>query len=108
MGSTVEKRSSETAARGPTSTGSGSASVVSIAVTAVIATVLVVGALVVIASLVLAAVVVTLCVVAFCGARRALVPRSRHRFVGEPRPGPRAVIDGTATVVRTTERHPRS
>jgi hypothetical protein len=78
-----------------------------VAVTALIAIVLLAGALVVIASLVLAAIVVSLGVAAFCGARRALVPPSRHRSVGEAGSQSDAVIDSTATVVRTTERHSR-
>jgi hypothetical protein len=77
------------------------------AVAAVVAAVLLAGALIVTASLILAAIVAYLCVVAFGGARRAHVPRSRHRYVGRPERPRRQVIEGTATVVKTTEPHSR-
>jgi hypothetical protein len=73
-----------------------------VAVAALISAVLLAGALVVMVSLVLAAVVASLCVAVLH------VPWSRHGHVVEAGSRPRTVIDGTATVIRTTERNARS
>ena len=103
MTAMVEVSTAETTARRRAPTGSGFASGLSVVVAALIAAVLLAGALVVMASLVLAAVMASLCVAVLRGARH--VPWFRQRYVGEAGSRPQTVTDGTATVVRTTERN---